>query len=273
LARSARAFASRPSRVAVGRRRAAVARGGGLVAAVGLRLRRGGRGPARRLGGLVGLGDRRLALGLEPRLHLGDALEHLELEPLAPAIAELVVGGRRHDLLGIDLDRLVVVVVERRGEQPGDQLVDHRDARDEDPRALVGQLERAGVELVVDLVGVAAERVAILAEQEQLAGVEVVEVRRERGARQLVVDRLLEQVVVLEQADQGGGERGLARISGGFGRRRGGRRRRRRGGGAGRLARRGRLGRARRGGQPDDSHDPERTEAGTNVGRHGPNLA
>src|SRR5207302_1791044 len=40
-------------------------------------------------------------VGGEPRFHLGDALEHLELEPPPPAIAQLLIGRGELDLLGV----------------------------------------------------------------------------------------------------------------------------------------------------------------------------
>jgi hypothetical protein len=82
----------------------------------------------------------------------------------------------------------------------------------------------AGAELIVDLVGVRGERLAVGAQEEHLAAVEPVQVVVERQARDAVVDRLAQEVAVLEQAQRGGRERRLARIGrrdGGRGRRRG----------------------------------------------------
>jgi len=65
----------------------------------------------------------------------------------------------------------------------------------------VREVERTGAQLVVDLVGVALERFAIGGQEEHLAAVEELQVRRERHPRDVVVDVLAQQVLLLEQLE------------------------------------------------------------------------
>ena len=68
----------------------------------------------------------------------------------------------------------VGIVVERRREQLGDQLLDHLDPRHIDLAAFVCQIERPRAQLVIDLVAEPGERVI---EQARQQGREIAEVR------------------------------------------------------------------------------------------------
>jgi hypothetical protein len=130
----------------------------------------------------LALGERRrrrvALLGLEGQR---GALEQLQLEPLAPALAQLGVGGRRRQLVAVELHRLDVVEIERRASSSATIFSTTATRAVKCAAPSWASARSPATQLVVELLGAGRQRVAIGREQEQLAGIEAIQVRREGG--------------------------------------------------------------------------------------------
>ena len=146
-----------------------------------------------------------LVLGLRLRGLLHLLHEQVVLDPLPPQVLGLGLGRGPAGVVAIADHRLGDGEVVRGVDQPLDQRQPGVDPLDEPAQDLVGEGDVAGLDQVVEGVPLRREAVHVGLREEQLHGVERFEEQLEPALGHVVVDRLAEKVLALEDpADRAG---------------------------------------------------------------------